>query len=65
MQFPDSNSARGLTLIELIVATTILLILSGMAVPLARVTIMRERERPLRQALWAMRDGIESVQRCG
>jgi len=43
-------SARGLTLIELIVATTILLILSGMAIPMARVTIKRERERQLRQA---------------
>lgn len=54
-----TRSARGLTLIELIVATTILLILSGMAVPMARVTIKREKERQLRQALWAMRDGID------
>ena len=30
-----------------------------MAVPMARVTIKRERERQLRQALWAMRDGID------
>ena len=43
---------RGLTLIELIVATTILLILSGMAVPLARVTIKRhERKRTARGPL--------------
>jgi general secretion pathway protein G len=55
----SERTTRGLTLIELIVATTILLILSGMAVPLARVTIKRERERQLRQALWAMRDGID------
>ena len=55
----NSKPARGLTLIKLIVATTILLILSGMAVPMARVTIKRERERQLRQALWAMRDGID------
>jgi general secretion pathway protein G len=53
------RNARGLTLIELIVATTILLFLSGMAIPTARVTIKRERERQLRQALWAMRDGID------
>jgi len=53
------RNAHGLTLIELIVATSILLILSGMAVPMARVTIKRERERQLRQALWAMRDGID------
>ena len=53
------RTESGLTLIELIVATTILLILSGMAVPMARVTIKRARERQLRQALWAMRDGID------
>ena len=55
----SSGPARGLTMVELIVATAILLVLSGMAVPMARVTIKRERERQLRQALWAMRDGID------
>lgn len=44
---------------ELIVATTILTILTMMAVPLARVTIQREKERQLRQALWEMRDAID------
>lgn len=55
----NPNKQRGLTLIELIVATTILLILSGMAVPLARVTIKRQREKELRAALWQLRDGID------
>jgi general secretion pathway protein G len=50
---------RGLTLIELIVATTILLILSTMAIPMARVTIKREKEKELRAALWQLRDGID------
>lgn len=49
----------GFTLIELIVATAILAILTGMAIPLARVTIKRERERELRKALWEMRDAID------
>ena len=49
----------GFTLIELIVATTILIILTGMAVPLAQVSIKRERERELRAALWTMRDAID------
>jgi general secretion pathway protein G len=49
----------GFTLIELIVATTILLILTGMAVPLARVTIKRQKEKDLRAALWQLRDGID------
>jgi general secretion pathway protein G len=55
----NANKQRGLTLIELIIATTILLILSGMAVPLARVTIKRQREKELRAALWQLRDGID------
>jgi general secretion pathway protein G len=50
---------RGFTLIELIVATTILIILTGMAVPLARVTIKRDQERELRQDLWTLRDAID------
>jgi general secretion pathway protein G len=50
---------RGFTLVEMIVAITILMILTGLAIPLARVTIKRERERELRQALWEMRDAID------
>jgi general secretion pathway protein G len=59
--FPPRTMPRtsGFTLIELIVATAILLILTGMALPLARVTIKREKERELRQALWGMRDAID------
>jgi len=51
--------ARGFTLLELIVAATILAILTLMALPLARITIQREREKQLRQALWEMRDAID------
>lgn len=54
-----SRSTRGLTLVELIVAVTILLILTGAAIPMARVKIQRERERQLRLALWEMRDAID------
>jgi len=56
---PSKHPLRGFTLLELIVAATILAILTFMAVPLARVTIQRERERQLRQALWEMRDAID------
>jgi len=55
----NAKKARGFTLIELIVATTILLILSTMALPLARVTIKREKEKELRAALWQLRDAID------
>jgi general secretion pathway protein G len=49
----------GFTLIELIVATMILIILTGMAVPLVRLSVQRERERELRYDLWMMRDAID------
>ena len=55
----SSPKTRGFTLIELIVATAILVILTGMALPLARVTIKREREHELRRDLWEMRDAID------
>ena len=50
---------RGMTLVELIVAFTILLILSTMAVPLARSKVKAERERELRACLREMRYAID------
>jgi general secretion pathway protein G len=49
----------GFTLIELIVATAILLILTGLALPMVKVEVKRERERELRYDLWVMRDAID------
>jgi general secretion pathway protein G len=50
---------RGFTLIELIVATMIMVILVSMAVPLASNAIKREKERELRRDLWTIRDAID------
>ena len=50
---------RGFTLIELVVATAILAILVGMAVPMAKNAVNRERERELRYDLWMIRDAID------
>ncbi|HET9409678.1 MAG TPA: type II secretion system protein [Candidatus Sulfotelmatobacter sp.] len=50
---------RGFTLIELMVATLILLVLTSMALPMARLTIKREKEKELRRDLWEMRDAID------
>jgi general secretion pathway protein G len=49
----------GLTLVELIVAFTIMLILTAMAVPLARAKVRAQRERALRYALDDMRLAID------
>ena len=68
MRLPIDNSRRssrrarpqcGFTLIELIVATAIIVILTSMALPLARFEVKRERERELREDLWTMRDAID------
>jgi len=56
---PGARLGHGFTLIELIVAITIMTVLTMMALPLARVTVQREREKELRQALWEMRDAID------
>jgi general secretion pathway protein G len=53
------DNQRGLTLVELIVAFTIMLILTSMAVPLARSKVRAERERELRYALRDMRYAID------
>lgn len=51
--------ANGMTLIELIVATAILLVLTSMALPMARVVVNREKEQRLRHALHEMRSAID------
>jgi general secretion pathway protein G len=53
------RSQSGLTLVELIVAFTILLILTSMAVPLARARVRGERERELRRVLLEIRTAID------
>jgi general secretion pathway protein G len=49
----------GLTLVELIVAFTIMMILTSMAVPLARYKVQRDKERDLEYALREIRTAID------
>lgn len=50
---------RGFTFIELLVVTTILIVLASAVMPLARVTIQRTREAELRRSLREMRTAID------
>lgn len=52
-------SIAGMTLLELIVACGILVTLSAMAVPMARVQIKRAKETELRRGLVEIRDAID------
>lgn len=49
----------GMTLLELVIATAILLILSSAAIPVARYKIMRDKEAELRRDLREMKDAID------
>ena len=53
------RSSHGYSFIELLVVTTIVLILASAVQPLARVTIQRQKESELRRALRDMRDAID------
>jgi general secretion pathway protein G len=50
---------RGFTFIELVVVTTILLILASTVMPLAQVVSQRQREAELRRGLREMRTAID------
>ena len=53
------SAREGYTFIELIIVTTIVLILASAILPLARVTAQRTREAELRRALREMRTAID------
>ena len=56
---PRLDDTRGYTFVELIIVTTIILILASAVQPLVRVTIQRQKETELRRALRDMRDAID------
>ena len=49
----------GVTLLELIIVITILLILMGAALPVVRLSAKRQKETQLRRDLWEMRAAID------
>jgi general secretion pathway protein G len=52
-------SARGYSFVELLIVTTIILILASAVQPLARVTIQRQKEAELRRVLRELKTGSE------
>ncbi|PYT49635.1 MAG: general secretion pathway protein GspG, partial [Acidobacteria bacterium] len=53
------NHQRGMTLLELIIASSILLVLATAALPAVRFTIVRSREAELHRDLREMRDAFD------
>jgi general secretion pathway protein G len=50
---------QGVTLLEMIIVITILLVLMGAAVPVVRISVKRQKETELRRDLWEMRSAID------
>jgi general secretion pathway protein G len=57
------QSSPGYTFVELIVATAVLMVLASAALPLARVSMQRQREAELRRSLREMRLAIDEFKR--
>ncbi len=56
---PQAHRDAGLTLVELVIAITVLGVLASAAAPVVRIQVKREKERELRAELWEMRDAID------
>lgn len=53
------GAQRGFTFVELLVVTTLLIILASAIMPMAKVTVQRQRESELRRSLREMRTAID------
>jgi general secretion pathway protein G len=53
------SAEAGMTLLELIITCAILLVLSSAALPIAKFTVVRQKEAELRRDLREMRDAID------
>lgn len=53
------SQQRGVTLLELIITITVLLVLMGAALPVVRLTVKRQKETELKRDLWEMRAAVD------
>ncbi|HJU55400.1 MAG TPA: prepilin-type N-terminal cleavage/methylation domain-containing protein [Pyrinomonadaceae bacterium] len=58
-----TSSSRGFTLIELVITLTVLTILTLGVIPLVKISVRRQREQQLREALRQMRTAIDQFHR--
>ncbi|HET8924031.1 MAG TPA: type II secretion system protein [Candidatus Acidoferrum sp.] len=59
MPYRRKSRQRGMSLLELIIASSILLILASAALPVVRFTVVRPKEAELRRELREMRNAID------
>jgi general secretion pathway protein G len=57
------RASRGYSLVELVIVVAVILILTGMIVPVTRFTIQRQKEAQLREALRTIRNAIDDYKR--
>jgi general secretion pathway protein G len=57
------RTSPGFTFIELVIATAVMMVLASAAIPVARVSIRRQKESELRRTLRDMRSALDDYKR--
>ncbi len=63
MKMPTRRGSRGYSLAELVMVCAVLVVLAGVALPVAKYSVKRAKEAELRAALRQMRNAIDEYKR--